>query len=129
MILWRRQGALEPLEEICKLAVNPHDNRQILATKLWTRLPALTKTRDALKYGVVHNNLPFVSWILKNNNPSYYSQAIKDSLALSQELNQHEMTSCFTNYIGKEKYLEARAQEARHTQNYGHGNCYDSWCP
>jgi hypothetical protein len=126
MLEWRKQGALEPFEEICNLATDKRSdeqhNRNIVAKKLLLNHPnPKTTTLDILSYGIRQNNCPFISWILTFLNPEYDSQEIRSSLKLAQELKHHIINIRLLNYVSEKEAAEKKAQ--KNTQYY------DDWCP
>lgn len=102
-IEWRKKGALEPYEEIHNLVIDKRPGRNILAQALWRCYPQPMMTRDSLSYGIEHNKLPFISWILKMSKPQYDSGEIHLSLVLSKRLKRRTIIICLENYIEQAK--------------------------
>ncbi len=118
MLEWRKQGALDRLEEICNLAIDKRRNRNILAEKLCFNCPKPMTTMTVLLYGIRQNNLPFVSWVLKAANPKHYSQEIRESLDLSQKLNHDTINVYLQNYVSEKEYDARRATEQTASRGY-----------
>ncbi len=113
MILWRKQGALEQYEEICKLALDVRYNRNILAEKLWFGgIRTDEKITTGFSYAIKHNHLLFVSWILKTVKPKYYSQEVRSALALSETLECKNINICLLNYIDHEKWYANKKESS-----------------
>jgi hypothetical protein len=123
MALWRKQGALEHYEEVCKLALDktntldtPNNTLDtpatILAIKLWNK----GVKEDGFSYAIKHDNLDFISWILKTIKPAYYSNEMKSALALSETLNDKKIHVLLFNYRDDEQYYNNRSKEPY----YGH---------
>jgi hypothetical protein len=115
MILWRKQGALEQCEEICRLALDVQCDRNILAGKLcFVGIRTNEKIMTGFSYAIKHNNVPFVSLILKEVKPKYYSQEVRSALALSETLECKNINICLLNYIDREKWYATKNESYSH---------------
>jgi hypothetical protein len=94
----RRQGALNPDEEVYKLFL---DNKQKIAIEIISH--SHHGISAVFSYGVKKNNINFMQWLLDTKKPRFDSYLLEGSLTRSKQLKHREITQLFESYIENQR--------------------------